>query len=123
MGQFTKATDSINFCLTKSTYAVCSCILAKEITVANLINYCKFVTLCCIQRKSVDSGEAMSKYSSQYEASLDPFAAFGAKEKQRKYTQLSGPDKATLVLVSIHASHSQISELNTVQAFRQPVLR
>ncbi len=41
----------------------------------------------------------MSKYSSQYEAGLDPFAAFGAKEKQRRYTQLSGPDKATLVLV------------------------
>ncbi len=50
----------------------------------------------------MDSGEAMSKYSSQYEATLDPFAAFGAKEKQRKYTQLSGPDKATLVLVRHH---------------------
>ncbi|XP_064392801.1 protein CASP-like [Halichondria panicea] len=49
-------------------------------------------------RKTVDSVEAMSKYSSQYEAGLDPFAAFGAKEKQRRYTQLSGPDKATLVL-------------------------
>lgn len=49
----------------------------------------------------MDSGEAMNKYSSQYEATLDPFAAFGAKEKQRKYTQLSGPDKATLVLVWI----------------------
>lgn len=51
------------------------------------------------QRKSVDTADAMSKYSSEYEATLDPFAAFGAKEKQRKYAQLSGPDKATLVLV------------------------
>jgi len=49
-------------------------------------------------RKSVDDHDAMSRYSSQYEAQLDPFSAFGAKERQRKYTQLSGPDKATLVL-------------------------
>ncbi|XP_003384163.1 PREDICTED: protein CASP-like [Amphimedon queenslandica] len=39
-----------------------------------------------------------SRYSSQYEARLDPFAAFSSKERQRKYMQLSGPDKATLIL-------------------------
>ncbi len=31
------------------------------------------------QRKSVDDRDAMSRYSSQYEANLDPFSAFGAK--------------------------------------------
>ncbi len=63
------------------------------------INLDHFPNVVSLQRKTVDSVEAMSKYSSQYEAGLDPFAAFGAKEKQRRYTQLSGPDKATLVLV------------------------
>ena len=50
----------------------------------------------------MDTQDTMNRYSSQYEANLDPFAAFGAKEKQRRYTRLSGPDKATLVLVRIH---------------------
>lgn len=49
-------------------------------------------------RKTVDDREAMTRYSSQYEAQLDPFTAFSAREKERKYKQLSGPDKATLVL-------------------------
>jgi len=31
------------------------------------------------QRETVDEHEAMSRYSSQYEAKLNPFAAFGAK--------------------------------------------
>ena len=31
------------------------------------------------QRKSVDDRETMNRYSSQYEAHLDPFAAFNAK--------------------------------------------
>jgi homeobox protein cut-like len=38
------------------------------------------------------------RYSNQYEAKLDPFTAFSVKERQRKYQQLSGPDKATLIL-------------------------
>lgn len=49
-------------------------------------------------RKTVDDHDALSRYSSQYEANLDPFSAFGMKERQRRYTQLSGIDKATLVL-------------------------
>ena len=32
-----------------------------------------------LQRKSVDDRETMSRYSSQYEANLDPFTAFNAK--------------------------------------------
>lgn len=49
-------------------------------------------------RKSVEDPDVMGRYSSQYEANLDPFAAFGSRERQRRYTQLSGTDKATLVL-------------------------
>lgn len=44
------------------------------------------------------SDSTVRQYSSQYEAKLDPFSAFSAKERQRKYMQLSGPDKATLLL-------------------------
>ena len=62
-----------------------------------------------IQRKTVDDRDTLSRYSSQYEAHLDPFAAFGAKEKQRRYTQLSGPDKATLVLVGHHHQLNYVS--------------
>lgn len=31
------------------------------------------------QRKSVDDPDTLSRYSSQYEAQLDPFSAFGAR--------------------------------------------
>jgi homeobox protein cut-like len=49
-------------------------------------------------RKSVDDRDTLTRYSSQYETQLDPFTAFSAQERERKYRQLSGPDKATLVL-------------------------
>ncbi|XP_076816927.1 protein CASP-like [Clavelina lepadiformis] len=37
-----------------------------------------------------------SRYSSQYEDNLDPFTSFNRKEKQRKYMNLSPPEKVTL---------------------------
>ncbi|CAI8039389.1 Protein CASP, partial [Geodia barretti] len=49
-------------------------------------------------RKSVDDRDTLTRYSSEYETQLDPFTAFSAQERERKYRQLSGPDKATLVL-------------------------
>ncbi|XP_028400316.1 protein CASP-like [Dendronephthya gigantea] len=39
---------------------------------------------------------AVNKYSSQYEARLDPFAAFNKNEKQQRYLGLSAHDKVTL---------------------------
>ena len=38
------------------------------------------------------------KYSSQYEAQLDPFSAFNKREKQRKYAALSSAERVTLGL-------------------------
>ena len=64
--------------------------------------------------------DVVKRYSSDYESNLDPFAAFSSKvrnvtnltdthhnhyifhclqERHRKYINLSGPDKATLVMV------------------------
>eukprot|EP00731_Ephydatia_muelleri_P023122 Em0015g705a len=42
--------------------------------------------------------DTVNRYSAHYEAQLDPFSAFNSKERQRKYAQLSGPDKATLIM-------------------------
>ncbi|XP_046840802.1 protein CASP-like [Xenia sp. Carnegie-2017] len=39
---------------------------------------------------------AVNKYSSQYEARLDPFAAFNKNEKQQRYLGLSAHDRVTL---------------------------
>lgn len=36
------------------------------------------------------------QYSNQYEANLDPFTSFSRREKQRKYLNLSAPEKITL---------------------------
>ena len=44
---------------------------------------------------SIDDGTA-NRYSSQYEDNLDPFTSFNKKEKQRKYMNLSPPEKVTL---------------------------
>ena len=44
---------------------------------------------------TVDDGTS-SRYSSQYEEHLDPFMTFNKKEKQRKYMNLSPPEKVTL---------------------------
>ncbi|XP_065890443.1 protein CASP-like [Dysidea avara] len=48
--------------------------------------------------RGVVDDDVVKRYSSDYENNLDPFAAFSSKERQRKYMNLSGPDKATLVL-------------------------
>ncbi|CAB4037205.1 CASP isoform X2, partial [Paramuricea clavata] len=45
---------------------------------------------------SRDDENAVNKYSSQYEARLDPFAAFNKNEKQQRYLGLSAHDKVTL---------------------------
>lgn len=37
--------------------------------------------------------DAVNKYSSQYEEHINPFTAFSAKEKQRKYTSMNPADK------------------------------
>nr|CAB3232456.1 protein CASP-like [Phallusia mammillata] len=39
-----------------------------------------------------------NRYSTQYEDNLDPFTSFNRKEKQRKYMNLSPPEKITLSL-------------------------
>nr|XP_026695660.1 protein CASP [Ciona intestinalis] len=39
-----------------------------------------------------------NRYSSQYEETLDPFTSFNRKEKQRKYMNLTPPEKVTLGL-------------------------
>ena len=44
---------------------------------------------------SIDDSTA-SRYSTQYEDNLDPFTSFNKKEKQRKYMNLSPPEKVTL---------------------------
>ena len=44
---------------------------------------------------TIDDSTA-SRYSSQYEDNLDPFTSFNKKEKQRKYMNLSPPEKVTL---------------------------
>lgn len=44
---------------------------------------------------AVDDGTS-SRYSAQYENTLDPFTSFNQKEKQRKYMNLSPPEKVTL---------------------------
>jgi homeobox protein cut-like len=40
--------------------------------------------------------QTSNRYSSQYEEHLDPFTSFNRKEKQRKYMNLSPPEKVTL---------------------------
>ena len=44
---------------------------------------------------AIDDSTA-NRYSSQYEDNLDPFTSFNKKEKQRKYMNLSPPEKVTL---------------------------
>ncbi|XP_056296495.1 cut-like homeobox 1b isoform X3 [Pseudoliparis swirei] len=44
------------------------------------------------------SDDTVTRYSSQYEERLDPFASFSKKERQRRYLSLSPWDKATLSL-------------------------
>ncbi|OQV17523.1 putative Protein CASP [Hypsibius exemplaris] len=44
------------------------------------------------------STDAESRYSSAYEANLDPFSSFHRAEKQRKYDALNPVDKATLAM-------------------------
>jgi len=46
---------------------------------------------------SVDvQDDSVEKYSSQYEQKMDPFAVFARKERQRKYVNLTAPEKVTL---------------------------
>ncbi len=44
--------------------------------------------------------ETVAKYSTEYEASIDPFRRFNIQEKSRKYMALRTHDKATLGIVS-----------------------
>lgn len=48
-------------------------------TVSKEVCSVKWSFVISVQRKTVDDREALGRYSSQYEANLDPFAAFGAK--------------------------------------------
>eukprot|EP00795_Rhopilema_esculentum_P015573 gene15573-6840_t len=57
----------------------------------------KFLQSYPSQSAKVNLNDAsVSKYSSHYEERIDPFTAFSRKEKQRKYTNLSAPEKVTL---------------------------
>lgn len=55
----------------------------------------KFLQSFPSQRPS-HSDDMESRYSSQYEAKLDPFSSFSRKERQRKYMNLSPFEKITL---------------------------
>ncbi|PIK56942.1 hypothetical protein BSL78_06143 [Apostichopus japonicus] len=56
----------------------------------------KFLQSYPTSKSSQKSDDAVSRYSSQYEARLDPFNSFSRKERQRRYMGLSPFDKATL---------------------------
>ncbi|XP_033111583.1 protein CASP-like isoform X2 [Anneissia japonica] len=56
----------------------------------------KFLQSYPTSKPSAKYDETESRYSSQYEERLDPFSAFGKKERQRKYMNLTPYDKATL---------------------------
>lgn len=43
------------------------------------------------------------RYSSAYEEQINPFKAFGAQERQRKYNALNPADKFSLSLVCTRA--------------------
>lgn len=58
------------------------------------------ITSLLLLQSSQKSDDAVSRYSSQYEARLDPFNSFSRKERQRRYMGLSPFDKATLNVVS-----------------------
>ncbi|XP_071946425.1 protein CASP-like isoform X2 [Antedon mediterranea] len=56
----------------------------------------KFLQSYPTSKPSAKFDETESRYSRQYEERLDPFTAFGKKERQRKYMNLTPYDKATL---------------------------
>jgi len=45
---------------------------------------------------TINEDVTSKRYSSQYEDNLDPFTSFSRKEKQRRYMNLSPPEKVTL---------------------------
>lgn len=60
----------------------------------------KFLQSYPTSQAASSSGEvgddSLSKYHSSYEEKMDPFNVFSRKERQRKYGNLSGPEKVTL---------------------------
>ena len=53
----------------------------------------------CVCKLNIDDGCcALQRYSQGYEESINPFKAFSAKEKQRKYMNMSPADKISIAL-------------------------
>ncbi|KAF0287552.1 Protein CASP [Amphibalanus amphitrite] len=56
----------------------------------------RFLQSYSSQKPKKPGQDVESRYSSQYEQSLDPFSSFSRQERARKYSQLSPFEKVTL---------------------------
>jgi len=69
---------------------------ADNVKLYEKIKYLQSYSTSTSAKVAIDA--TASRYSSQYEENLDPFTSFNRKEKQRKYMNLSPPEKVTLGL-------------------------